>query len=330
MFGVITGFDKTKERLTVVFDKGMNSEDNISRIDEHPSVHFITTYSPYFADELVTTSLSKFEPIDTEMNLRLLQNGRENDRLLAYRTSGIYWGKKRTVIVTQYPPTARKQSYTLRSKLEQLRMELLQMRAKVRKQAPQWRNAANIRERYLRVCERLHISSDYYTIDFNEENQKLSMVFRKQIYRVKRKLQTFGKSIIITDNTDWTTKQIVEANLDRWEVEDCFRQSKHDDLVNVHPLRHWTDSKIRCHLLTCVIALTYLRRMELKLRAKGVARTANDVMEDLHKLHSVISLDGKNSQPHRTLEQPSKTQKETLNALGYKIDTNGVLHSLES
>ncbi len=59
----------------------------------------------------------------------------------------------------------------------------------------------------------------------------------------------FGKNIIITDNTDWTTSQIVEANLDRWQVEDRFRLSKDDDLIGTRPVRHWTDSKIRCHLL---------------------------------------------------------------------------------
>lgn len=33
--------------LTLVFDKGMNSEENIALIDSTARVHFITTYSPY-------------------------------------------------------------------------------------------------------------------------------------------------------------------------------------------------------------------------------------------------------------------------------------------
>jgi len=32
---------------------------------------------------------------------------------------------------------------------------------------------------------------------------------------------------------------------------------------------HWTDSKIRCHLLTCVIALTVLRILEIKVNHPG-------------------------------------------------------------
>ena len=41
----------------------------------------------------------------------------------------------------------------------------------------------------------------------------------------------FGKNIIITDNTDWLTSDIIEASLARWQVEDRFRLSKDHDLV---------------------------------------------------------------------------------------------------
>ena len=57
----------------------------------------------------------------------------------------------------------------------------------------------------------------------------------------------FGKNMIITDNSDWTAQEIVEASLDRWHVEDRFRLSNVDDPVAARPIRHWTNSKIRCH-----------------------------------------------------------------------------------
>ena len=41
---------------------------------------------------------------------------------------------------------------------------------------------------------------------------------------MKQKKLMFGKNIIITDNTDWMTKDIIEASLDWWQVEDRFRQ----------------------------------------------------------------------------------------------------------
>lgn len=66
MFGVVCGLNKTKERLTVVIDKDMNTDTNYGWLDEHPRMHFITTYSTYFAQQLAATPLSdRFEAADT-------------------------------------------------------------------------------------------------------------------------------------------------------------------------------------------------------------------------------------------------------------------------
>jgi transposase len=48
---------------------------------------------------------------------------------------------------------------------------------------------------------------------------------------------------------EWSTDEIVRATLDRYVVEEAFRQSKDDGLVVMMPLRHWTDGKIRCPIL---------------------------------------------------------------------------------
>ena len=156
------------------------------------------------------------------------------------------------------------------------------------------------------------------------------MGFRKDPYKIDQKQAMFGKNIIITDNIDWTTSEIVDASLDRWQVENRFRLSKDDDLVGILPFRHWTDSKIRCHLFTCVVAITYLRLIELRLAARGIKRTAEDVMEDMRHLHSVLSLSKGARKPTRRLETPSKTQAEVLSAFGHQIDAGGVLRPVES
>lgn len=325
MFGVVCGLNKTKERLTVIIDKGMNAEDNYSWIDEHSRIHFITTYSTYFAQDLAATPLERFEPVDTPENKRLMGQGEAGQCLLAYRTQGEYWGKNRAVIVTYNPSSARKQEYTFNDKLEAIREQLLTMRAKVRDKAPHWRSEEAVKDRYLRLCVKMHMPHDLYELTFEHSDAGLSMNFRKNAYLVARKQATFGKNIIITDNTDWTTSDIIQANLDRWQVEDRFRLSKDDDLVGVSPVRHWTDSKIRCHLFTCVVAMTYLRRIELELEAVGIQRTAADVMEDMRKLHQVLSMKTGERKPRRRIETPSKTQAEVLSAFGHCVNGCGVL-----
>jgi len=145
---------------------------------------------------------------------------------------------------------------------------------------------------------------------------------------IERRRRSFGKNIIVTDNTDWTTTNIVEAHLDRWQVEDRFRQSKDPGRVGTRPVRHWTDGKIRCHLFTCVVALTYVRRLELRLEERGIRLTANKALDELSKLHSILSIDARERKPRRALEQPRKTQAEVLSALGHWIDPSGGLHPL--
>ncbi|MFV0665822.1 IS1634 family transposase [Denitromonas sp.] len=325
MFGVVCDLHNTKERLTVVIDKGMNADDNYGWIDKHPRVHFITTYSTYYAQDLAATPLNRFEPADTEENRRVIKEGHEDECLLAYRTRGEYWGKERTVIVTYTPASARKQAYTFAEKLEAMRQELLEMRAKVRDKAPHWRNEEAVRERYIRFCEQLHMAPQLYELEFTRSPDGLAMSFRKNVYLVSRKEAMFGKNIIITDNTDWLTSDIIEASLARWQVEDRFRLSKDHDLVGTSPVRHWTDSKIRCHLFTCVVAMTYLRRIELKMAAAGRTRSIEEVMNDMRQLHYVLSVRKGSRTPERQLETPNKTQSEVLSAFGYHIDESGVL-----
>lgn len=318
MFGFVCGLSGTKRRLTFVIDKGMNSEENFARIDEHGRIHFVTTYSPHFAPDLAAIPLERFSPVDGTA-----RDGGEP--VLAYRAKGEYWGRERTVIVTFNPRTATKQSIVFEEKLGELRAELLAMRAKVNAGAPQWRDRGEVEERYVRACRQLHLPVDIYDLTFDETADGLRMGFRQDAYRVGRKRETFGKSIVVTDNDDWSTEEIVATHFDRWQVESEFRQSKDDDLVAAFPLRHWTDDKIRCHLFSCVVALTYLRRLELEFAQAGLHLTADAAMKQMRTLHSVLALDGRMKKPRRRLEEPTKTQALILRSLGHVIDPKGVL-----
>ncbi len=251
MCGVMCGFNTTKQRLTVVFDKGMNSPEAIRTIDGHTRVHFITTYSPHFVEELAGTDLKQFAP--------LVSQGKEEDPVLAFRSRIPLWDQERTVVVTHNPKTARKKRYTLDQKLESVRLTLLEYRRAYREKQPHWRNPEAIRERYLRECERLHIGAQYYRLDFTE-GDSCEMSFRKDPYQVGKSEALFGRNVIVTDNHDWTTEEIVTHSLDRYRIEKQFRASKSAAHVDVSPFYHWTDGKIRCHLLCCVIALVALRR----------------------------------------------------------------------
>jgi transposase len=161
--------------LTIVFDKGMNSEDNMAVMDGYADIHFITTYSTYYAEELVHIKLDRFQVVATDKNRRLAKLGRKDDRLLAWRTTGKYWGKERTVIVTYNPLTATKQRYNFEKKLMRLQDILFEMQDNVRRQKPHWRSQKQVMARYDEACSQLHIPKDLYKVEVYRDQDRLRM-----------------------------------------------------------------------------------------------------------------------------------------------------------
>lgn len=310
--------------LTIAFDKGMNAFENITILDGYDDIHFITSYSTAYAQDLVKIKMDQFIAVDTETNKRLAENGKEADQLLAWRTTGEYWGAERTVVVTYNPRTATKQRYNFEKKLLKLQQHLFEMQSNVQANIPHWRDKAQIMKRYEELCGKLYIPKDLYKVELYKKDSKLRMNFRKNHHRLKTYIARFGKNILITDRHDWSTDDIVKLSLDRYKVEKAFRQTKDDDLVSLMPLYHWTDSKIRCHILCCVVALAYIRLIERKLSNSGVEISAKTAMETMHTLHSCLVYHPRKRNPQRLIEDPTKSQAQILKAFGLKI-SSGVL-----
>lgn len=316
-----------KGELTLVFDKGMNSEENISAMDAMEGIHFISTYSSYFAEDLIHVKASQFHPVDTPENRELEQKGKEDDRLVAYRTERELWNRVRTVVVTYNPRTAAKQRYAFDKKLLSLQQTLLELRSKVRSQKPHWTNSNRVEKRYREACEHLHLPDDLYEFAVEKHKGRWNLVFRKNYYRIGRHIERFGKNILVTSHQQWSTDQIVRASLDRYMVEQAFRQSKDDDQVKVSRIRHWTDSKIRCHLFTCIAALAYLRLIELRLEQHGLQISGRTAMDQMHRLHSCLCWMGGHEKPNRIIEEPTELQAQILSAFGHRV-SSGVLQKL--
>jgi transposase len=318
IFGVLCGFGDGERELTVVFDKGMNSEDTLARIDSQSRLHFITTYSTYFAEELARLDPKHFHPLEIPKNQALRDKGLEADRLFAYRSTLSLWGRERTVVVTFNPDTKLKKLYDFARKMERLRSDLIEYRRKYQSREPQWRSPTKITSRYHKLCEDLYISPKYYRLTFANG----TMSFRKNLAEISAHQAMMGKNIIVTDNHTWSTEAIVSASLDRSRIENQFRASKASCHVRVNPMFHWTDGKIRCHLLTCVIALACLRLLELKVAGGHSAKT---IMEEMHTLNRVLSWRRGARTAQEQIEEPTELQAYILAQLGYHVKDGSVL-----
>jgi transposase len=315
-----------RQDVTIVVDKGMNAEENFAAIDATEGMGFITTYSPYNEERLIHVAMKKFEPVNTVRNKELAQRGLADDRILAWRTEGEYWGAKRLVIVTYNPVSATKQRYAFDQKLVRLGSLLQEIKAKVNRNAQGWRNEQTIRERIAGECKERHLREELYDIRFENTPNGLRMFCHKNDYQIRRRLDWLGKNIIITSRTDWSTEEVVQSSLDRYIVEESFRKAKHDRLVSVNPIRHWTDPKIRCHILTCVMAEVLLRLMEMKLADAGQYHTADVIMRSMHELHSSLCWVSGLPNPQRLIDEPNALQSSILAAFGYTITDGKLVH----
>lgn len=324
MMSALGELNPAKQRMTVVFDKGMNSQDNISLIDDHPHMHFITTYSMHYVPEIADTDLKHFAPLDIRKNHELEKKGKSKDKILAWRTRRELWGKERAVIVTYNPVTTRKQLYNFNRKIENLRDTLLEFREKYRLKEPHWRDPDTIRTRYLNTCAELYIGSQYYNIEFTASG----MSFRKNSYQIIQAQSNFGKNIIVTDNLDWSNEDITQHSLDRYIVEHSFRSTKSSRHIEMRPVHHWTDSKLRCHILTCSMTLAAMKILEIKVARVGLKMTAPAIMQEMRALHAALVWQKGKRQPHWIIEDPTQTQQLVLKAFGHFVDVSGVLQPL--
>ena len=126
----------------------------------------------------------------------------------------------------------------------------------------------------------------------------------------------FGKTILFTDNHDWSTEEIITAFWDKGEVEEAFRRMKDRDYSSWFPMFHWTDQKIKVHAFYCVLALLFTSLLYREANRAGIQISQVKLMEKLKEIHEVLNIypspgKGKRApRPEMTLSERDKTQQK--------------------
>jgi transposase len=252
------------EHITLVFDKGNNSEEAFETLDK-TNFHFIGSLVPSHHADLLDVPANHYQPLTDER----LQDVR------AYRTTREVFGQERTIVVTHNDNLLHGQLQGLTTALEKARGKLRDLQTKLRRRregrtrggkAP---TAASIRKQAQEALAGQHVKTVLRvevedgavpTLTFETDQTALARLVDKQL----------GKTILFTDNDDWTNEEIVLGYRSQHHIEDAFRQMKHPHYLGWQPMFHWTDSKIRTHAFTCVLALTLSSLLQRTLHQKGL------------------------------------------------------------
>jgi transposase len=129
-----------------------------------------------------------------------------------------------------------------------------------------------------------------------------------------------GKTILFSDQDDWSDAQIVRGYRSQHHVEAAFRELKDTEHLALRPQRHWTDQKIRVHVFYCVLALTLCGLLRRELHNKGINRSLVAILEDLGQIKEVClayaPAGGAGPQFQVTLTQLTEDQQALYDALG--------------
>jgi transposase len=142
-------------------------------------------------------------------------------------------------------------------------------------------------------------------------------VDRNAIGRLSRTV--LGKTILFTDNEQWSDEEIVRAYRSQYTIEHAFRDMKNPHFLGWNPRLHWTDQKIRVHAFYCVVALTIVSLLRRELASKQLNISTQCLMANLNEIRESIIVypqsGGKPPKLSYSLSRLSKTQKTLYDLL---------------
>jgi len=297
--------------LTLVFDKGNNSEENLKLVDQS-HLHFIGSLVPTQHPDLLAIPRQAMRRLDRS----------QLPAVWAYRTHKVVFGVNRTVLVTFNQKLFRAQTKTLsreihqrQRKLEKLQNRLRRCRADERGRKPTVSGVQNKVQEIL--CGR-HMA-DLFRTQIHKTRQglpRLQFQFRAAVYK-KLCSTLLGKTILFTDHgEDWSDEQIVLGYRAQYHVEGDFRHLKNPLYLSFRPTFHWTDQKLRVHAFYCVLALMILNLLRRQLAQAGIVLSMVEMMKQLTNIQEVTVL---YPAPQRGQEPLARTVLSKMNARQQKM-----------
>lgn len=273
---------QTCEHITLVFDKGNNSEEAFDTLASSP-FHFVGSLVPSQHTDLLAVPRRRFRALTTP---RL-------DGVEVFHTKKKVFGRLHTVVVTfnQHLLDGQRQGLTAnlnkaRGKLRELQQQLRRWRERrLKGKRP---TLAGVQNQVRSICSAQHLKSILKT-EVKEVRRGLELTFSTDPAALDRLCRVqLGKTILFTDNADWSDEEIVLAYRSQYHIEDAFKQMKNPHFLHWSPMFHWTDSKIRVHAFYCVLALTLSSVMQREVWHKGEPLSINRLLEELGAIRETL------------------------------------------
>ena len=257
------------QQLTLVFDAGASSKANLQKL-EADADHYVTAIRPSYQQALLAEAADHLKDVT-------LSTGAV---VRAWRTRRLIAGQERDAVVVFSPQLYEGQVRGLHQRLVRCGEQLREVGV-----APRG-TPEGARRRLAQICGHQYLRTIVrYEVQGSEPGGVQVRTWSDWAEYRRLLDHYFGLRVLVTDRSEWTTAQIVEAYRGQSRVEAAFRDLKDPGMLATRPQFHWTDQKLQVHVFMCVTAYLLVRLLWWRARRDaGFAGSARNLLTQLARI----------------------------------------------
>jgi len=284
-------FDKrkpNKEGMTIVFDKGNNSHDNINKFTDDSGFHFVGSVKvdDHKDLSLISNQDKRFKACD---NPKL-------EEVKAFRVTKKIYGKELTVVVTFNNNLYTSQIQSINNEINKCidKLSVLEEKLADRKAGRIKKGKAPTVESLKKQVARIltgQYMKELIGIKIESESKLPTLECWVNTTRLAELADTYlGKNILITDNHHWSNDDIILTYRSQCVIENAFKEMKDRKNGSWWPMHHWTDQKIKVHGLYCSLTLLIRALVMKTVKEAGLEMPMNKLHRELSGIREVINV----------------------------------------
>lgn len=261
--------DAIKQQLDInscmlILDRGMISEDNLVYLDKEQFGYI--------------AGLSKSCKTTQELILEAKNFKEVGEGIYAEETIRLHNGKKKKYVVflskEKQKDDKEKRDKILKEKAE----EINKLKERISK--------GRIKDRDAIVMKIGEITKEVrkYVVIKHDKN-KLNFDFSLNALVAAKEEKLDGKYVVCCTDIEMSSEEILLAYRDKDKAEKAFRCIK--CFIEVRPIRHWKDNRVKAHIFLCVLAYLLEKVLEYKLETNGLKITAEEALNELSGIKMV-------------------------------------------
>jgi transposase len=307
---------------TLIFDKGNNSEDNFSLIDQLELPYVGSVKLDEHPDLKRVSNQDARWQAATEPGLAGTKS---------WRTQQVVYGRERTLVVTYNEHLFDRQWATVQNDLAQALSQLAAVRQNLQNRATglikggTQPSVASVERQCDQILHRQHLRQLVQTTVTQSLAGVPQLAYQADPTAQQELTDTYlGKTLLITGHKEWTDAQVIRAYRSQFVIEEIFHEMKDRRIGTWWPLRHWTDSKIQVHGLYCTIAVLLRALLWRRARQAGLRLSMADLLEKLGQIQQVINVypakrAGQSVTEQSVLTKRDEIQEKLIEILGLQM-----------